>query len=173
MVSRGKYSAKPPLRASLMERLRAPLCPLSPGDPRVAEATNESHRGVDLEAFTQSLAMEVEALLNTRRPLRAEDDEGPEATQGENILSYGMPELGPGGLSQSDPEALCKALVQVLRRFEPRLHRVVVTPLADATRGPLQIQITGELRLAPKPLPITFDTHLDPLKHAFEVGELE
>ncbi len=166
MRSHGDTLVHPRLRASLMERLGAPLSPM----PRGAEAPERPVGGVDIQAFASALGQEIAVLLNSRLPRGGGDLYG---ARGEELpWLYGMPELGPGGVSQSDSDAICRALLRALHRFEPRLGELRVQSLGMGEEGRLQIQISGTLRVGRRGIPIAFDTELHPLTHCFELEAL-
>ena len=84
----------------------------------------EPARVLDRQALRRSVRTELERLLNTRCPLRAEELEGRERT----TLEYGLPDLAhvytrdAGGR-----EEIAAAVKAAVEAYEPRLKRVRVT----------------------------------------------
>ena len=130
-----------------------------------------SSQSGEVERIKDSVRRDLEWLLNSKRP-PVDFPEGIESLE-QSLMSYGLPDitsLSPG--STLELEQFQRTLEGVIRNFEPRLTRVVVsfTPLdKDGHRGSLHYRIDALLRLDPYPEPIVFDTVLDLGNRAFSV----
>lgn len=123
----------------LLERLRNP-------EPESARSTRENPRLV-----TEAVLQHVRRLLNTRQGLAAA------------CLDYGMPDLCD--LVYSFPQAagdLRKAIKAGLEKYEPRLRKVVVTPV-DNVEEPLTLryEIRAEIVTEEGRTPVWIQTTVD------------
>ncbi len=76
----------------------------------------------------RSLKRDLEDLLNARRPLDRLPDELAELPA--SLVNYGLPDLQSLEVREShDVQRLCRLIEECIRRFEPRLRNVVVSPL--------------------------------------------
>jgi type VI secretion system protein ImpF len=125
----------------------------------------------DVERVKDSVRRDLEWLLNSKRP-PVDFPEGVDSLD-QSLMSYGLPDitsLSPG--DSLELERFQRTLEGVIRNFEPRLTRVVVsfTPIdKDGHNGSLHYRIDALLRLDPYPEPIVFDTVLDLGSRAFSV----
>ena len=85
--------------------------------------------------------------------------------------SYGLPDLSASSLTSAvDRERLRLAIEAAIRRFEPRLQGVEVTPVeARASDRSIRFRIDAMLRVDPAPEPVTFDSMLQLTTKAFHV----
>jgi type VI secretion system protein ImpF len=85
--------------------------------------------------------------------------------------SYGLPDLSASSLTSAvDRERLRLAIESAIRRFEPRLQGVEVTPVdARASDRSIRFRIDAMLRVDPAPEPVTFDSMLQLTTKAFHV----
>jgi type VI secretion system protein ImpF len=93
-----------------------------------------------------SIARDLEALLNTRREQELVPPEYEEAAK--SLLNFGFPEVTSFGNLNSPMEQtrLCKAIEEVIRIFEPRLKKVAVRLATNEKRGEvLGIRIEGAI----------------------------
>jgi len=93
-----------------------------------------------------SIARDLEALLNTRRQEELVPPEYEEAAK--SLLNFGVPEVTSYGNLNSPIEQnkLCKAMEEAIRIFEPRLRKVSVRLATSAKRGEvLGILIEGTI----------------------------
>lgn len=144
-----------PLLPSLLDRLidRDP-------DVSTEPAWRQSQ---NLREYELSVLRDLEALLNTRQTvadLPADFDE-----TNRSILTYGLPEflaISVGG--PQEREQLGLAVQQAIAQFEPRLRNVTVEvkPLSGPHDRTVRMAIEAMLWVEPNPLPITFDTLLQP-----------
>jgi type VI secretion system protein ImpF len=88
-----------------------------------------------------------------------------------SVLGYGLPDFsGMTMETAADREALREAIESAVRRFEPRLSRVRVSPPQVETGGrDLRFQIDAVLQLWPAPEFVSFDSVLLLPVRAFEL----
>ncbi len=117
-----------------------------------------------LHEFQQSVLRDVEYLLNTR-PSRPDLSETLSEAQ-QSILTFGMPDftaMGAGSLNER--ERLRRAVENTIKRFEPRLRNVKATLHSTAKSLDRKIHFTIEalLWVEPQPVPVSFDTIMEPV----------
>lgn len=119
------------------------------------------------DPLIDSIANDLEALMNSRREDQAIPEEYPEV--GASVLNFGMPALGRYGNlgTAAEQNRLCRAMEEAIRTFEPRLKRAQVrvaepdTGQRSVVRFRLEATIAGlgdetvqreifELRLKPE-----------------------
>ncbi|MTD33565.1 type VI secretion system baseplate subunit TssE [Paludibacterium denitrificans] len=124
----------------------------------------------ELTQFKQSLARDLESLLNTRlMPAEVRDDDYPLART--SMLNYGIPDLsGISLLNPDDRELLREQLRRAIETHEPRLSRVRVN--LDAPREMerhLRFRVDAVLRIHPHRPPVTFDATLQLSSNVYKV----
>ena len=126
-------------------------------------------RSKSLQMLKAALRRDLEWLLNTRRPLDADERElnGLAGT----LFEYGLPDITSLSMRSSrDQNRLLRAIEAAIAQYEPRLEsvRVSLQSIADSTRS-LHFMIEGLLRVDPAPEHIYFDTVLEPNTGEYEV----
>lgn len=122
----------------------------------------ERSHGQDVHGFVQSVARDLEALLNTRCiDLAGDIEQFPLAR--ESVLNYGT--LDMCSLSMANPDDrdyLRDRIRQTIERHESRLHRIQVDLDMAATPGPktLRFRVDAVLAVHPDRPPVTFDAML-------------
>jgi len=127
-----------------------------------AQAAPGGRAGPSLEQLKDSVARDLEALLNTRAgcPPHAFDDY-PEARA--SILNYGLLDFAAFSLSSSeDRAAICASLKDAIERHEPRLRNVSATLQQDGGINRLSFVIHATLQLDGNPEPVNFNAVLQP-----------
>jgi type VI secretion system protein ImpF len=126
------------------------------------EADTEARAGWvgPLEAVKDSVRANLVALLNARRPL-VELPAGPNHLQ-RSVLAYGLPDFTHFGMETADERELLRSAIEAaIRRFEPRLSRVVVSPPEiDPNGRSLRFQVDAVLNVKPAPEVVSFDSVL-------------
>ncbi len=138
----------------LMDRL------LLPGDP--GAGSGAVHR-MSLEEMKDSVARDLEALLNTRTVIPEHLlKRFPEC--GRSIISYGLNDFA--GMSLASPDdraAICQGLERAIARHEPRLRNVRATlEMSEGGIDRLNFAITALLVLHAAQEPVNFDAVLQP-----------
>lgn len=150
-------------RLTVLDRL-IDLEPKSGTDPVVR--LNES-----VEALRASLQRDLEWLLNTRRIAEPAPERFTEVR--ESVYHFGLPDITSlSGDSKEVRRILSRRVEECIRRFEPRLTAVRVTPVeADAeNRRRIRFVIEGLLRMEPNPEHVVFDTVLETASGRFQVA---
>lgn len=135
----------------------------------------ETHTPTAAEALERlhiAVRRDLEALLNARRrrrPLPAGLTE-----LGSSVINYGIPDPASG--TYTVPElrmGLAREVEATIRRFEPRLTKVVVTVVNanDGLGGTLRLKVDAVLRADPVPEPVSFETLLEPVTRDVTVRE--
>ena len=122
-----------------------------------------SQRGQSLSEMQESVRRDLQDLLNTRQSTLETYADDTELAQ--SVLTYGLPDMTTLNPTVVDQRRLLQQTVeQTIRRFEPRLMEVRVTAAtvdAKSGRG-LRLNVEALLRVAPAPLPVSFDTVVEP-----------
>lgn len=146
---------------SVLERLRTVR--------RDGAAVPSGRRGSRLDDLKQAVKDDLRDLLNTKQPPI-------EITPGlrhlpTSLLTFGLPDLTHASLNSADDRSAWKQAVEdAIRRFEPRLTRVVVSLIEGREFDcGLRFRIDAALDVEPTPEPVTFDSILDLTTRFFEV----
>lgn len=116
-----------------------------------------------LEEMKDSVARDLEALLNTRTVLPEELlKRFPECAR--SIVTYGLRDFAGLSLSSADDRAfICRSLEQAIARHEPRLRNVQARlELRDDAVNRLNFAITALLVISAAHEPVNFDAVLQP-----------
>lgn len=125
---------------------------------------------LNLEELKDSLAADLEALLNSRRSSDLEElIEYPEATH--SIATFGIRDFV--GLSLSNPEdcsMICGTIKTAIERHEPRLVNVSVTLVEEAfSTNSLSFSISATLVVRLNGERVNFDAMLQPSLQQYSV----
>lgn len=128
-------------------------------------------RGLTLDQMKDSVARDVEALLNTRMALN-DEQLSPFAHARKSVLSFGMSDFVGKSLERADDRRSISELIErAISRHEPRLRNVVVTLSGPSTRlHALSFSVTALLVLDPATEPISFDALLQPTTQQYSVA---
>ncbi|HEX4112758.1 MAG TPA: type VI secretion system baseplate subunit TssE [Stellaceae bacterium] len=162
MATAKRIEATQPLVASILDRL-LDEDELGAGDPE----RQRSHYVADLRL---GLRRDVEALLNTHQCWLNLPGELTELRT--SLLDYGMPHfVGLAVVADAAKEQFRTEVETLLRRFEPRFKRVVVTMVAnaDSQERTLRFRIDALVEADPAPEAMSFDTMLEPVHRSFAV----
>lgn len=93
--------------------------------PRSPDAS--ALRRLSVEEFKDTIARDLEALLNTRTVFIAEDFKGfPECDS--SVLSYGLNDFANLSIaSHDDRQSICESIQRAIAHHEPRLKEVSIT----------------------------------------------
>ena len=109
-----------------------------------------------LKALRESVARDVEWLLNQTRPENVPDE------LEDSLYGYGLPDLS-GFYIPRDTQRLCELIRSTIERFEPRIAkgcRVTALPSVNPGRQTLAFLIEGSLLVEPAPEPIRISTEI-------------
>jgi type VI secretion system protein ImpF len=136
-------------------------------DRLMGERTQASASGVvsrlSIEQLKDSVARDLEALLNTRVALPPELlDAYPECR--DSIINYGLVDFAGFCLSSTDDRAaICASLKAAIERYEPRLANVSASLEMDAgSVNRLNFVINATLDVHPALEPVNFNAVLQP-----------
>jgi type VI secretion system protein ImpF len=116
---------------------------LTDAAPRILREP-EPLRVYDVQALRDSVAREVERLLNTRRPVAFGTEPAAEGT----VLTYGIGDhaMESAG-SDRGRQMISNDMRRAIERYEPRLRKVRIEILnLDKNSATLTVRIDGELR---------------------------
>lgn len=140
--------------------------PPDSGTSRGARSTPQAVTRQEFEAYRSAVRRDLEWLLNTRRialPL----PEGLKEVD-RSVYTYGLPDftqlnLHPGR-SEGDQKRLKELIKATIVLFEPRILNADVNVIVGNRSDPLQnvrFQVSGKLKMKPRPEPIFYDTTLN------------
>ena len=150
-----RVDSQKPLLPSILDRL-------IDNEPDVSTEPQWA-RSQTLRDFEQGVLRDVEAMLNTRQSRSALPEDFKEVSR--SVLTFGLPDLTSTGMgSLEDCEHLRRAVELALSQFEPRIRQVSVRVREpdSATDRTLRLVIEGMLWVEPDPIPIAFDTVVQP-----------
>ena len=125
-------------------------------------------RQQSMRLYREAVKRDVEFLLNTRCPPIPNISLYPKAAG--SVMNFGLPDISTYSASSMDQNALLSAMVQTLRRFEPRIQnvRVAVARAENLTRS-LRFHIEGRIQFDTTVENIEFDTVLELTRGEYEV----
>lgn len=150
---------------SLLEK----LLDEAPKSPRSAEV----FKSISLDQYKESVAKDLEGLLNSRSAFSEDDIEAfPNCRK--SMLTYGLRDFSAMSLASApDRAAICRSIEQAIARHEPRLHNVQVR-LDISTREArgLHFTIHGLLDVQPSREPISFDALLQTATLQYSISRM-
>lgn len=120
----------------------------------------KGRRGYSFEQMRDAVERDLENLLNTR-PVATDLLDSSELNR--SIIAYGLPDLTSFQSGAQVPaEEIGRLIEKTVRRFEPRLVDVHVTPqpVPNDVQGRVQFHISGRLGVDEAP-EVAFDTQLN------------
>ncbi|MDR0587812.1 MAG: type VI secretion system baseplate subunit TssE [Burkholderiales bacterium] len=120
-------------------------------------------RRLSIEELKDSVAQDIESLLNTRMQFTEENLAKFKHCQ-RSILTYGVNDFSGKSLASfTDRTAICSSLEKAVERHEPRLKSVKVKLLVDTrATATLCFAITAVLNVGELYEPVAFDATLKP-----------
>ena len=125
-----------------------------------------------LEEFKESVAMDVEALLNSRSLMDGEVlNEFKQCEK--SVLTFGVRDFSSRSLASSvDRQFICQSLAETISRHETRLKEVIVSLGKDQhSMGGLRFSISAMLIVHPSREPVSFDALLQPSTLQYRVSK--
>lgn len=129
-----------------------------------------SSRGQSLRELQESVRRDLQDLLNTRQS--ATESYADEDELAQSVLTYGLPDMTTLNPTVLDQRRILQQIVEsTIRRFEPRLMEIRVTSaVVDASTGRgLRLNVEALLKVAPAPIPVSFDTVVQPGSNEWRV----
>lgn len=140
----------------------------------VRGAGNATVTRMTAEDFKDSVARDLEALLNTRSVIPENALQGyPECSN--SLVTYGLTDFADRSLSSpSDRAHICQCLEKTIARHEPRLRNVKATLEVrdDSTVNRLKFSITALLVARASQEPVNFDALLQPSTLQYSIGKM-
>lgn len=132
---------------------------------------HREQQGLTVQALRQSVAHDLEDLLNTRVGGSSSDPSMyPYAHQ--SILNFGIIDFV--GLSTANPldrERICQSIQKAITAHEPRLTQIKVEMLINSDNmGALCLSIQAFLNIHPIYEPIVFDALLKPMTQQYVIS---
>jgi type VI secretion system protein ImpF len=135
-------------------------------------AEHDPLRGWSIDELKDSVALDLEALLNSRSAMAAEDVADFPAAR-TSLVCYGMHDfVGRSMANPADRAHICQTLEQTIAAHEPRLRDVVVSLVADTHAvNVLRFTISAVLVVEPAQEPVSFDAMLQPTTQRYSVAK--
>ncbi|CAD9197294.1 MAG: type VI secretion system baseplate subunit TssE [Acinetobacter bohemicus] len=138
---------------------------------RLLPETDQNDRGISLQELRESVASDLEDLLNSRMAkLDHLIDQFPLAKQ--SILQFGIIDfVGLSTANPSDRDKICQSIEQSITAHEPRLKQIKVEMLLDGQNmGALYLSIQAYLNIHPLFEPVIFDAVLKPTTQQYVIS---
>ena len=138
---------------------------------RLLPETDQNYRGISLQELRESVASDLEDLLNSRMAkLDHLIDQFPLAKQ--SILQFGIIDfVGLSTANPSDRDKICQSIEQSIAAHEPRLKQIKVEMLLDGQNmGALYLSIQAYLNIHPLFEPVIFDAVLKPTTQQYVIS---
>ena len=147
---------------SLMEKLL---------DDAPGTAAGGAFKSVSVEQYKESVARDLEGLLNSRAAF-SEQDLASHPNCRQSLMTYGLCDFSAMSLANAhDRAAICRSLEQAIARHEPRLSSVQVhLEPGGELGGGLHFTIQALLDLQPAREPVSFDAMLQPSTLQYSIG---
>lgn len=124
-----------------------------------------------LEQLKDTVARDVEALLNSRRGIAADDVRG-YAYAPRSVLAFGLDDFAACSMASTTDQAfICHAIERAIGDHEPRLRnvRVQLNP-REASKQSLKFTIRAMLQVHPMQAPVNFDAMLQTSTQQYAVS---
>jgi type VI secretion system protein ImpF len=138
---------------------------------RLLPETDQNYRGISLQELRESVASDLEDLLNSRMAkLDHLIDHFPLAKQ--SILQFGIIDfVGLSTANPSDRDKICQSIERSIAAHEPRLKQIKVEMLLDGQNmGALYLSIQAYLNIHPLFEPVIFDAVLKPTTQQYVIS---
>jgi type VI secretion system protein ImpF len=129
-------------------------------------------RRLSVDELKETIARDLEALLNTRLGMTEESLKGfPECQK--SVLTFGLSDFSGLSLaSHYDREFICRSIEQAIARHEPRLRHVNVALQIDSrATAVLYFGITAVLQVGEAKEAVNFDAMLQPSTLQYSVSK--
>lgn len=129
------------------------------------------YKTLSLEHYKESIARDLEGLLNSRAAFQEEDmQQFPNCKQ--SLMTYGLADFSAMSLANAqDRAAICRSLEHAVSRHERRLKEISVQlDAGNQSSGGLHFTIRALLNLEPAQEPVSFDAMLQPTTLQYQVS---
>lgn len=126
---------------------------------------------LSLEGLKRTVALDLEALLNTRRGLTAEEVQ-PYAQVRRSVAAFGLDDFAARSMASTDDQAfVCRSIERAIADHEPRLRSVqVVLQPREGSGQSLKFAIRAVLQVHPMAAPVNFDAVLQTATQQYAVA---
>ena len=137
----------------------------------LSERPGEVLPGLSLDELKDSVAIDLEALLNTRSAL-TEDEQRQFPFSARSVVNYGVTDFASRSLSSGlDRDFICLALQRSIERQDGRLRAVNVSLETDSgTFNRLNFTIRATLRVSDVGEQVSFDARFEPSLQRYSVA---
>ena len=135
-------------------------------------AEQDPLRGWSVDELKDSVAGDLEALLNSRSALTIDEVADFPAARN-SLVCYGMHDfVGRSMANPADRVHICRTLEHTISAHEPRLRNVAVSLLVDERAvNVLRFTISAVLVVEPAQEPVSFDALLQPTTQRYSVAK--
>jgi len=138
---------------------------------RLLAETEQNDRRISLQKLRESVASDLEDLLNSRMSLLdSVIDDFPLAKK--SVLQFGIIDfVGLSTANPTDRDKICQSIEQSISAHEPRLKQIKVTMLVDShNMGALSLSIQAYLNVQPIFEPVILDVLLKPTTQQYVIS---
>ena len=131
----------------------------------------QNERGISLQKLRESVASDLEDLLNSRMSLLdGVIDDFPLVKQ--SVMQFGIIDfVGLSTANPTDRDKICQSIQQSIIAHEPRLKQIKVTMLSDGhNMGALSLSIQAYLSIQPLFEPVILDVLLKPTTQHYVIS---
>jgi type VI secretion system protein ImpF len=135
-------------------------------------SSNDIVARLSMEDLKDSVARDLEALLNTRKVI-PENILLSYPECGKSIITYGLNDFAGLSLASTDDRAfICRSLEQTIARHEPRLQNVsAALEVQEGSINRLNFAISALLVVHPAQEPVSFDAVLQPSSLHYSISK--
>ncbi|MBU3846728.1 MAG: type VI secretion system baseplate subunit TssE [Candidatus Acinetobacter avistercoris] len=137
---------------------------------RLIPEKEENLKGLSIQELRESVAYDLEDLLNSRMAKVELIDDFPLVKK--SILQFGIIDfVGLSTANPSDRDKICQSIEQSITAHEPRLTQIKVEMLLDGhNMGSLCLSIQAYLNIHPLYEPVVFDALLKPTTQQYVIS---
>ncbi|WP_291368312.1 MULTISPECIES: type VI secretion system baseplate subunit TssE [unclassified Acinetobacter] len=138
---------------------------------RLLAETEQNDRRISLQKLRESVASDLEDLLNSRMSLLdGVIDDFPQAKK--SVLQFGIIDfVGLSTANPTDRDKICQSIEQSISAHEPRLKQIKVIMLLDGhNMGALSLSIQAYLNVQPIFEPVILDVLLKPTTQQYVIS---
>ncbi|MCT8088280.1 MULTISPECIES: type VI secretion system baseplate subunit TssE [unclassified Acinetobacter] len=138
---------------------------------RLLADSEQNERGISLQKLRESVASDLEDLLNSRMSLLdGVIDDFPLVKQ--SVMQFGIIDfVGLSTANPTDRDKICQSIQQSIIAHEPRLKQIKVTMLSDGhNMGALSLSVQAYLNIQPLFEPVILDVLLKPTTQHYVIS---
>ncbi|AMW80245.1 type VI secretion protein [Acinetobacter sp. TGL-Y2] len=137
---------------------------------RLITNDDEQLKGLSIQELRESVAHDLEDLLNSRMAKLEQIDDFPLVKK--SILQFGIIDfVGLSTANPADRDKICQSIEQSIAAHEPRLTQIKVEMLLDGhNMGSLCLSIQAYLNIHPLYEPVVFDALLKPTTQQYVIS---